>query len=890
MFNKASAITTLNSNAAVIARNNENRFKRALDDHLKYGQSQCAHYVKIALIQGGASSSHSGINSAKDYGPWLEENNFKVVDSATTVHAGNVFSISGQQAGDVVLIQAAPGHVHGHMAMFNGTKWVSDFVQDKGFYPAQAYRTNNIAYKLYRYSDNSSPAPEASASQKGKIKIVWPIPSDNRGNEFGSQEDILSHLGGESTGQYAIGRSGMWHGGIHITHTTTPWCALSGKAPLEAFDFPVPFKGEQAIRCMADGEVVAYRVCKDYLTLAWESGPLSFSGSFVLVKHYIQPGEKKENGLHFYTLYMHLAPYSAYESAKKIHWITQDTLSGYSEADWLIMDLSRSDQRPASTGSVNKGTPVTWDASDTSLTATQGGRTYGLATLNADSEKLKSGQKVWMLVDNNNIKPAPGSGPGWWDHLVPPAKEAMVLDKTVSLSSPLPVKAGDPIGHMGYYQAPKDGGYEARYQVHIECTSMDDNLEKFLTNPEKVGEQNPLWLKYSPGLALYIKDAAKGTFSKGTASTTRTGILPLNKVTAETDKSTKQEYWQLRPENAYVPKGQAEPQLLSQYDLAKLGFRTETAEPASFDYLDGKNQPTGFFRSLINSLYEAATGDTRTSHALVKHNYQRLLDKIDSGNDRYSPMEYWRALHNPDYRDVIQKTIVKHPSDWYFKKGDAIWQPFLNALKRDAPEWKNYSEDFLDKMAWMKDVTTEKLGPSLWHMHPVMFLGALKLRHDIDWSKLTKQQFTDAVYEAALKEQEKSGIPAAITTAQAIDESGYGRKVPVDLNNKTYSFNLFGIKAKSGQEFVEIWTTEHINGSDIKIKDKFAAYDSFDESIADRTRFLTENKRYASLFESDDPEKWAHGLQNKGYATDPNYASKLISIMKGSYMKSRGLK
>ncbi|EPW6118193.1 TPA: hypothetical protein ACHYLS_005596, partial [Escherichia coli] len=70
-------------------------------------------------------------------------------------------------------------------------------------------------------------------------------------------------------------------------------------------------------------------------------------------------------------------------------------------------------------------------------------------------------------------------------------------------------------------------------------------------------------------------------------------------VQTEVDKSTKQEYWQLRPENAYVPKGQVEPQLLSQYDLAKLGFRTEIAEPTSFDYLDGKKQPTGFFRSLI---------------------------------------------------------------------------------------------------------------------------------------------------------------------------------------------------------------------------------------------------------------------------------------------------
>ena len=281
---------------------------------------------------------------------------------------------------------------------------------------------------------------------------------------------------------------------------------------------------------------------------------------------------------------------------------------------------------------------------------------------------------------------------------------------------------------MGYYQAPKDGGYEARYQVHIECTSMDDNLETFLTNPEQVGEKNPLWLKYAPGLALYKKDVSTGTFTKDTRVTTRTGILSLKQVQTELDKSTKQEYWQLRPENAYVPKGQAEPQLLSQYDLAKLGFRTETAEPDSFDYLDGKKQPTGFFRNLIDSLYQAAIDDTRTSHALVKHNYQRLLDKIDSGSDRYSPMEYWRALHNPDYRDVIQKAIVKHPSDWYFKKGDAIWQPFLNALKKDAPEWKKYSEDFLDKMAWMQDVTTEKLGPTLWHMHPIFFLGSLKVQ------------------------------------------------------------------------------------------------------------------------------------------------------------------
>ncbi|EKQ4521956.1 hypothetical protein P5L48_001045 [Escherichia coli] len=595
-------------------------------------------------------------------------------------------------------------------------------------------------------------------------KIVWPIPSNSRGSEFKNQEEILSHVGGESTGQYMIGRSGMWHGGIHITEATTPWCALSGKSPLEALDFPVPFKGEQAVRCMADGEVVAYRVCKDYLTLAWESGPLSFSGSFVLVKHFIQPGEKESSGLHFYTLYMHLAPYSAYSvNPAETKWTVQDTLTAY-DPEW-VMTASTNNKSTSESyrkGTIPKGSIVEWDKTDSGLhTVAFNKREYGLVTFVSLSEQalkkgkktsLKPGQQYWMLVDKNNLSPGTDGvvQPSWWQKLMPPAKEAMKFDQVVC-PTPFAISAGDPVGHMGYYQAPKDGGYEARYQVHIECTSMDDNLETFLTNPEQAGEKIPIWLKYAPGLALYKKDVATGTFTEDTRATTRAGILPLSQVQTEVDKSTKQEYWQLRPENAYVPKGQAEPQLLSQYDLAKLGFRTETAEPASFDYLDGKKQPTGFFRNLIDSLYQAAIDDTRTSHALVKHNYQRLLDKIDSGSDRYSPMEYWRALHNPDYRDVIQKTIVKHPSDWYFKKGDAIWQPFLNALKKDAPEWKKYSEDFIDKMAWMQDVTSEKLGPSLWHMHPIMFLGKL-LFSEYDFS--TKA----GTIHAIITECKKQGI------------------------------------------------------------------------------------------------------------------------------------
>ncbi|WPM84429.1 hypothetical protein QNH14_16935 [Apirhabdus apintestini] len=67
-------------------------------------------------------------------------------------------------------------------------------------------------------------------------KISWPVPS-NRGNDFANQEDLMSHLEGEATGWYMVGSNGMWHGGIHITNATTPWCALSGKTASEPAGF-----------------------------------------------------------------------------------------------------------------------------------------------------------------------------------------------------------------------------------------------------------------------------------------------------------------------------------------------------------------------------------------------------------------------------------------------------------------------------------------------------------------------------------------------------------------------------------------------------------------------------------------------------------------------------
>ncbi|HEY2452095.1 MAG TPA: hypothetical protein VGI71_05675 [Scandinavium sp.] len=584
-------------------------------------------------------------------------------------------------------------------------------------------------------------------------KFSWPVPSNNRGSDFANQDDVMSHLEGEPTGWYMLGSNGMWHGGIHITNATTPWCALSGKAASESVDFPVAYKGEQAVRCMADGEVVAYRICKDYLDVPWETGPLSVSGSFVLVRHYIQPGEKKESGLHFYTLYMHLAPYSAYASSEsETQWIVNDNLSAY-RPEW-VMSASTDNKGVSDSyrvGTIPKGAHIEWDATDSNLhTIGHNGRRYGLVTFKGLSDKAKAkgkktsleeGQQYWILTDKNNLVPSSGTAscPSWWTHLMPPYAELMQFD-TVVCPTPYPISAGDCVGHLGYFQVPKEGGYDARYQVHIECLSMDDNLEAFLKNPEKVGENTPLYLKCPSGLPLFSKDLKTKTMVSNGKVSQGESVLTLSQVKTETD-AQKQEYWFLPYANGYVPKTNKSVETLSQYDLEKRGFTTATDEAPSFDHLDGKTPPKGLVRSVLDWLHQTSSNDTRVSHRVVPLNYQRLLNRIDGSISPYSPHEYLSAIHNPSYRDARNRMIVKHPSEWYHKKSDPIWLPFLNNLTKDAPEWKTYSEAYIEKMVWMQDAGKLKLGPSLWHMHPVMFLGALKSSNKIIWMKKFFEKF-----------------------------------------------------------------------------------------------------------------------------------------------------
>jgi hypothetical protein len=135
-----------------------------------------------------------------------------------------------------------------------------------------------------------------------------------------------------------------------------------------------------------------------------------------------------------------------------------------------------------------------------------------------------------------------------------------------------------------------------------------------------------------------------------------------------------------------------------------------------------------------------------------------------------------------------------------------------------------------------------------------------------------KQEFIEELSPKAVEISKSSGILPSIIIAQAALESGWGKSA--------IGSNLFGIKAGAG------WkgktrnerTTEYVNGKPVAQYAIFRDYDSLDESIADHAKLLL-GSRYKKVREAKDYKEAARALKAAGYATDPNYARKLIQII-----------
>lgn len=146
--------------------------------------------------------------------------------------------------------------------------------------------------------------------------------------------------------------------------------------------------------------------------------------------------------------------------------------------------------------------------------------------------------------------------------------------------------------------------------------------------------------------------------------------------------------------------------------------------------------------------------------------------------------------------------------------------------------------------------------------------------------------FQQRVGQHAEEASRETGIPAKFMLGQAALESGWGKREMFNADG-TKSHNLFGIKATPGWKgkTVDAVTTEYVNGVPTTKREKFRSYDSYADSFRDYAKLLSKNPRYENvLAQTQDASGFAKGLQRAGYATDPNYASKLTRIINQSFI------
>jgi len=151
----------------------------------------------------------------------------------------------------------------------------------------------------------------------------------------------------------------------------------------------------------------------------------------------------------------------------------------------------------------------------------------------------------------------------------------------------------------------------------------------------------------------------------------------------------------------------------------------------------------------------------------------------------------------------------------------------------------------------------------------LIFAGSFLLVSQSNAAKISRTQYVEMWNKTAVSQMLEHNIPASITLAQGILESGSGNSELATKGN-----NHFGIKCHG-------WTGEKMYHDDDKAGECFRAYSNGAESYTDHSEFLKTHSRYAFLFEYDvnDYEAWAKGLKKAGYATSPTYPDMLIKII-----------
>lgn len=576
------------------------------------------------------------------------------------------------------------------------------------------------------------------------MNIRYPVRKAD-GRDYKNYDELLTDIRKNTHGWWLLGVNRYWHGGIHVGTSSSPASVLNQETPEKSV--PLQF--------MMDGEVVAWRVNRDYAAIeCYQERPLRQSGTFVLVKSVYKPdGQDESSWLTLYQLYMHIAPLSEfpkrplYRVTQKGHGVRMRKYSCHDDSREIAPDVL-----------ANKhGHPRTLTQGDTlavlqqkSFLQEQQPEPFALVQRLQDGKP--AGELFWVSMRPEYLEP---DGQCYvclpdWMHS---ALNHGVFDDVVVPPVPLKVmvKAGDAVGFLGAQDLADEDNYSqiitTDYKAHIELLSLDKHVPDVVANMKgiKTGKQ---FIKLKLKRPLYLRngEGEESTFEQISAITRADAgkIIPRDATYPFTDK-TGVTYFQIRP-HTWIHQNDVEQ--LSQHDLAGLNFHCIEAE-----------HTTDFTRTLderwlidaLKSICSHFDGEKGPRFAQAKMFYDSLIHNAENRRppnpypDKSLDQYLFGALHTnqmniPEY---ARRLIVKHDSCWHSTRDDTRWSSVCKA-RDESPVVKMANGGFLDATHWMDKVPPFSSQRSVWHFHPLEFLYVMSGDDDMDikWLTVPKGQLT----------------------------------------------------------------------------------------------------------------------------------------------------
>ncbi|MNM73101.1 hypothetical protein D3C81_848170 [compost metagenome] len=629
-----------------------------------------------------------------------------------------------------------------------------------------------------------TPEPEREALQ----------PLKNWSHPFKDKRDPLmqlTHMARAKAGFYPLGRNGLWHGGVHFDSGTA--------GPLD----------QSSVQCLADGEVVAYRIDTHSPTTPYivnkQSVEKPFSRNFVLVRHRLQPPKIEGSpdtppSLTFYSLYMHLRDWASYEADAalqrpafwpernlRVRADVSNTRVGTSTPKGLIVltkpaeggHMLHLDLLPPGTPVVVSGEgkyrrlehsrgPASLCNADGSL---QGyvafrnlehvsGVTYRVSS-SGDHTNVRSrfdlnGRDLLILRQGTEITI---SGEGEFRKLESisqyvlaaslQGEPAALADQVVALDQPVPIKAGNLIGHIGRYHECRAEHPEEK--LHLEVFSGDDVdifIEASRAWAKRLPDKDKTWLKLAKGTAVVTHEdnatAARLQMASASSPLSAADLLLPKSVLDALPADRKIQVPASPSHNArtwYRLDGllhDADNNLLDGWVREEVGV-TPWLSPWSwegydiiYDYGTPRHALASFF-SNIRQFNETQLERYRPmadaeDKGPVK---SRLFDIIDRNRDgKMTAEELQAAITLPAHAQSISQLIIHKESEWYHQpqKWDALDELLGHSGSTPHLNWLAEKQR-IKQISWWSEVA-EKVGLPSWgkvyHFHPVGVIGLFK--------------------------------------------------------------------------------------------------------------------------------------------------------------------